>query len=314
MIKKLLMLSILVAISLAYPSAVAGQPLNSSVNITQEQAFNAILHGYSVMDEMQNLNFSVSYINDTLIEARKAFAGENCSALIQNIGSVPYTQRDLAFNILNESQNLYVSKKKVGADYPKVIELIEKINETQTLAYKTSDLLTSMELKARDYKRLGVNVTSAENYLLLAKESFKAERYKEAQDYINKADDELESNRADLLTLNILKNMSKSFLQKHWLSILIAFSLTGSFTIAAWELTLKIRARRKLEFLKIEEKTLKNLIKKTQEDYFQKKSIPALIYKIRMDKYYQKLSKIHSQIPVYERLVSGKNNNKKKKH
>ena len=116
-------------------------------NITQELALNAILQAEKDMQEMQEAGFGTAWVNDTLLEAKKYFEGENYTALLEQLEWIEDNEtRKKARALLVEAQ------KKIGipVDYKKVLEKTKAIHERKTKAYEIKDLIRASELRIEE--------------------------------------------------------------------------------------------------------------------------------------------------------------------
>src|SRR3989338_11713043 len=127
-------------------------------NITQELALNAILQSEKDMQEMQEAGFGIVWVNDTLIEAKKYFEGENYTALLVEIYKIgDLEKREKARALLIEAQ------KKIGVevDYKKVIEKTKAISERKVRAYEINDNIRASELRIKEVEETAIDMTAA---------------------------------------------------------------------------------------------------------------------------------------------------------
>lgn len=68
----------------------------------------------------------------------------------------------------------------------------------------------------------------------------------------------------------------------------------------------KIKARKKLETLKLEQCVISKLMKETQNRRFVSGGMSSMSYKIRMDKFKERLTEIKHTVPVLEARLEGK--------
>ncbi len=90
-------------------------------------------------------------------------------------------------------------------------------------------------------------------------------------------------------------------------NILIEFSIIFIILVIisfySYNLLRRIRLERKLKKLQSERISIKQLMKDTQRDRFEKFKLSASIYNIRMDYYSRRLNEIRSQIPVIKEVL-----------
>lgn len=292
--------------------AIAGagfcQEANETVNATEESAFYAILNAEEDIQELQDAGFSISYVNDTLIEAKTAFYGENHSDLysIVNSSISNLERKETALQLLNVSENRTGEKR---SNYTKVLNLTGRISRRKERTYQLYDELVLAESNIEREHESGLNISEASEELELARESFEAERLDEAREHLSKIDPILEQERAESSRINILRENSITFVQRNWQEIIIASAVSVFIIIIAYGFWNKRRIKKDLKKMKLEKKTIEKLLKDIQEDRFVDKSMSSAVYNVRSEQYKNRLERLKAKIPVYEKLVK---KNKKK--
>ncbi|MFH1450530.1 MAG: hypothetical protein ABIF92_00935, partial [archaeon] len=153
----------------------------------------------------------------------------------------------------------------------------------------------------------------AEQLYFSAKQAFTGERYEEAAALIEETGINLDERRSEMTMVNAIKEASRTFFSKYWKHLIITAIILGALTVTGIKVTTRIRAKRKVRMLRIEERTLGNLMKKAQTARFKDKKLSEINYNIRMMKYREKLSDLKGKLPVYEAIARGEKPEKKGK-
>lgn len=272
-------------------------PISSyAQNTTRKDAANAIQQVEQDINEMAEAGFPVSYVKDILTSASQALERADFAELLrQNATGELAEQAKKALEGLNYK----------GFMYDEVLKYTQEISSRKQQAYNLSDSIRALEIKIDEYKK-SIDTSEAESILADAKIAFEKERYGETEDLLSKANSELEEKKAELTTVNIIVRSGKSFVEKNWLEILIVsvvIAISGWF---GWRNYRVKKIRDKLKKLKIEQESLHKLMKKTQIERFKKGNISESIYKIRMEKYTERLNEVKQTIPVFEAMLKGK--------
>ncbi|MCG2719256.1 MAG: hypothetical protein L6266_00755 [Nanoarchaeota archaeon] len=258
---------------------------NAQEEITKEKALESLENAKQDMTTMNNEGFTVIFINDTIIEAESALER------VENALDLNYS----------------------GFSYEEVLEILKIITERKAKAYEISDKLRALELKAENYASTSVDVTKSLVILENAKNTFNDERYESVESLIIDLENSLETAKAERTLGNVVANSTKNFIQKNYLQLIILLAVIIVITIISWNRIKKIRAKNKLTTFKIEKESIKELMKETQREFYQRENISKLTYGIRMDLYREKLTELNHTIPVFEAIVKGekikKNNN-----
>lgn len=294
----------LLAIALIIIITLAPAHAQENETVTARDALDAIVDANELLEAMQEEGFNTTYVEDMLIAARREFQGENQSWLIEAYNNSTFEDKQNYLDVLLEAQEAYAAGKRYP-NYAEAMTLTQSISERYDEAIVLSDELRALELKIIEYEGLGVNTSEANEFHEEAREAFHHERYEEVGGFIAEADEDLEDERAEITTLNVLRNASKSFLEMYWKYMVGLAILTLVVTAVTWVVTRRARARGKVKMLKIEESTMQNLMKKAQKEHFQDKTLPTTTYNLRIQKYREKLADVRSMIPVYEAIEKG---------
>ena len=132
------------------------QTLNETPNgteITQEMALNALLQAESDMEELQEAGFNVAFVNDTIIEAKRYFKGEDYTALLAEVEKIEDNKkRGDARNLLFAAQEA----AGVEVNYARVVDLSNLVTERKRKTYGLNDEIRAAELRIEDFKLQGI--------------------------------------------------------------------------------------------------------------------------------------------------------------
>lgn len=276
-------------------------------NITEKDAFYAILNAEEDMQELKNEGFNTVYIRDRLIDAKTAFYGDNHSNLLVEVNeSITEEERkERALELLNESKN-YTNEKE--SNYEKVVDLAGEISRQKNRTYALHDEIVLAE-KEIERANKTLDVEEAKKELELAKEEFEAERFNETATHLSRIQPILEEERAESSRINVLRENSITFLQRYWKEIIVGSAVSVLSVVIAYGFWKKRAIKKQLKRMKTEKKTIEKLLKKIQEERFVEKSLSSAVYKVRSEQYKKRLERLKAQIPVYEKMVK-KNKNK----
>ncbi|MEK6984265.1 MAG: hypothetical protein AABX33_06850 [Nanoarchaeota archaeon] len=273
-------------------------------NITQETALNAILQAEKDLQEMQEAGFGVVWANDTLIEAKKYFEGENYTALLEEIEKINDTiKKEKAKELLITAQKII----GVSVDYKRVLELTESINERKTRAFEINDLLRASQLRVDEFKLQGLDTSEAEEILSDAISEFENERFENIDALLENADKKLIELSAETTLVKTIYRAGREntavFIKEHYKALLL---LLGSLLIIAILLYNRIMIailKRRIKDMKVEKMVLEELMKKAQSDYFAKGDITKQTFAIKMEKYKERFAELNQKLPVAETLL-----------
>jgi len=273
-------------------------------NVTQETVLNAILQAEKDMQEMQEESFGISWVNDTLIEAKKYFEGEDYTALLKEIEQINDTERRE-----KSKQLLLTAQKTIGVevDYEKVLEKTKAINDRKERAFEINDLIRASELRLDEFKQQGLDTTDAESILSNAINEFENERFEDVEDILSSVDTKLIELSAETTIVKTIYRAGKenitSIIKERYRELLL---LLGSLLVIAILLYNRIMIsilRRKIRDMRVEKDVLEDLMKKAQTDYFAKGIITKQTFTIKIEKFKERLVEIKQKLPVDEALL-----------
>jgi len=273
-------------------------------NITQELALNAILQAEEDMREMQETGFGVAWVNDSLIEAKKYFEGEDYTALLKQIEEINDTERQEKAKAL-----LIKAQERIGVpvDYKLVLEKTKAIHERKKRAYEINDLIRASELRIEEFKQQGLDTLEVEEILSNAVVEFKDERFETAGDLLENIGGKLIEIRTEATLVRTIYRAGKEnigvFLKEHYKPLLLLLGSLLVIVILLYNRIMITILRRKIKEMKVEKDILLELMKKAQSDYFAKADITKQTFEIKISKYKEGLVELKQKLPVAEALL-----------
>jgi|TARA_Y100000310_G_scaffold345846_1_gene471150 transcriptional/translational regulatory protein YebC/TACO1 len=97
----------------------------NTTDVSQQTALNALLQAELDLEEMKQQNFGITWVNDSIIEAKKHFEGADYSNLIAELEFIPdIEQKEKSKELLLKAQETI----GVAVDYNKVVEITKMIS------------------------------------------------------------------------------------------------------------------------------------------------------------------------------------------
>jgi len=263
--------------------------VNQSTIITKDISLKAINESETIIQEMIKNNFSITFANDTLIEARKIFEQARYADILRGVVNATPKER------LEAVQALKIVNWK-DIHYSNVIEYTNKINQRLPIAFSIYDNLNVAE------KNINDNRISEKTKQLLekAKTAFYEDRYDDAKILIEELKAQIEKDKSKNSGILGLRKNALNFFQRYWLFILITAIVVGViayFSYRTIEITL---LKNKIKKMKAQKIILSQLIINNQTERFKENKISALVYNIRDKKYKDSLHEIEQELPVLE--------------
>lgn len=278
----------------ANESSNVGREFN--LNTTEQQAIESIEEAREIIIEMKESNFSILYVNDTLIEAERVLKQARNAEILRN--------KSYSVQKKNEARRVLELIEWEEITYNSVIALTDKIKERKTQGFIILDSISAIEISLYGFAERGINISEDLRLIGEAKNAFYKDRYGEAEEFLDKIRENLKLKNLSFSTFSAIQRGARTFVEKYWrrywyifIVILALISVTGFF--AQRGIKKKVWSK-KIRKLKRESKVLINLIKKVQEDRFKYNKISELVYNIRMKNYKNKFNKIKARLPVLE--------------
>ena len=304
----------LVLTSLMTVTVSADSESNETI-VTQQDALLSINESEQIIQEMLKHNFSILYMNDTLLEAKRVFQQAKYAEILRDVNSSEIKKQEArkALSLVKWKEitydNVLVYTDEIKDRREEAFLLIDKIAvekskiETEQGGLFSEGLFRSPSTEPSD---------ETKQILEEVKLAFQEDRYQDAEDLLEEFRTALEQEIAETSTLSGIKKGAKNFFQRYWIHIIISLILLSVIGYFAYKKFEKRLIRRKIKKMKAEKEVLMRLMKKAQEERFKKNIISGLVYNIRMKKYQEKLQEIKQELPVLEaRLEKAKKRIKK---
>ncbi|MFQ5975868.1 MAG: hypothetical protein ACE5J5_06110 [Candidatus Hydrothermarchaeales archaeon] len=268
--KKYLISVLLLTISLTLVLGAAG----IRAEVTENDALDAIAQMELDMREISERGSGVFYVHDRLIEARNAL--------------------------------------QVGGEdnYELVLAKAKEVSDRKDRAFRISDSLRALKLRIKDLGERGLETAKAEENYIKASEAFEKENYDEAEELVFQANKFLTDIEAEQTVLraryNAARDNTTTYIKEHWKGIFIALVLLLIIGSISYDKLDLIKTGQRLEDTELENKVLKDEMKKAQVDYFNKGLMSRESYEIKMAKYREMLIKNEEIIPVLKARLEKK--------
>ena len=192
---------------------------NIELNITQEQALNAVLQAEKDMKDMIDAGFNVIWVNDTLIEAKRHFQGGNYTSLLKEIEKLNITENEKIKLLSAKIQEL----KPVN--YSLVLEKTNEISKRREKSYEINDNINALELRISELNKSGLLTKDILDLFNSLKNEFKNERYENAEELIKKINDKMAERSAETALLTTIYAAGKdnliNFIRENYIIIII---------------------------------------------------------------------------------------------
>ncbi len=268
----------------------------SEVDVEEEvvkriDALDAIDRGEAIMDEMIENNFSIAYVNDSLLEVRRVFEQVKYAEILRDSDASDYAK------IEARKELRLVDWGEIG--YGNVIEIIDSIEERRDEAFGVYDFLVASRMKAENYGEK-IDVSQINSLLDEAGIAFYEGRYEESKELLGKVDDLFEIKRSESATLSVLRRGAMGFVVRYWYYILLVLILLGVGGFFSYKKISLKALRARIKKMKVERKVLLGLMKSVQKARFKENKISGLVYRIRMGKFEERMNVIKERLPVLE--------------
>jgi len=257
---------------------------NTEKNLTaEEQAIICKAESEQILTDLANNNFSVQRINDSLKEMNNLFQAQ-----------------------------VVLKDKKLKYDFSLIIPYCDEIKKINENAFQVRDEFNALKIFYNDSLTEDMNTSSIDKIIDEIAGEIQSERYEKVKPLIDKAYEEIVEVKTSYTTLNLFYTTTtkgiKNFFINNWVYIIILILFLGLFyffyskTIRTWWI------RRKISNLEIKKNTLKELIQKTQRDYFEKGIMSEGDYTIRTKRFAELIRDIDREMPLLreELMKAGK--------
>jgi len=283
-----------------------------SVFIKKDFGNLAMLFAFSVM-----LVFALNFLSAvTLIGVSKSNVTSTDAALCLNESvQIMAEMADSGLNVIRindsikEAQTLYDAQivlrdRKRNYDFSLIIPYCDSIKKIKVDSITATDEFAALLLFYNESIVPGMNTTTIDKLVAEAQSEIISERYELVSGIVERAYSEIINVQSSYTTLNIFIDSTTKGLMKfivdNWKVILTLLIMGALFFIAYRVKILKWITERRINKLQVRKNTLKNLIMKTQKDYFQLGKIAEGEYNIKTKKFADFVRDIDRQIPLLQ--------------
>jgi hypothetical protein len=270
--------------------------LEESVRVTEQEILDRLNESEEIIVEMRENNFTITYVNDTFVEAGRVLEQVRYAEILRNKTAHPKEREEARiFLSLIDWENL---------TYVDVLTYVEEIEDRRERAFFLYDSLGVAEIDLQSYKERNVNVTGARELVDEARVAFYEDRYEDSRDLLEVARAQLRIKSLGKSTFSVLSQGAKNLVQKYWERYwFIIIALAAQISVIGFFLFRRIYKKyleKQIWKMRIRRETIVELLKETQRERFKRRKISELVYNIRMKKYQEELGKIREMLPVFE--------------
>ena len=261
-------------------------------NVSLEDVMLAFEEVDDIILQMRANNFSVVYVEDSLIEMKRIFEQVNYAEVLRD-DNVSYEGKSDARSALRliDWEDL---------DYSEVMVYYYDIVARRDLAFLLWDKIIVEEPPPGSVSLGNVEI------LREAKTSFYAEMFSETEELIKLYRVSVEDDRAERTVFAGVQRGAKNLFERYWVFILIGLVLTTWIIFFFYKKIKRSLLKGKISKMEMEVSVLKGLVKKAQIARFKKGELSKLVYNIRMKKYNERLGQINQELPVLKTRLKGK--------
>jgi len=271
----LILMIFLLLVSIITISSNAEETSVKNQTAVEQQAGICLNESIQFMKEMQENDFKINRINESLRQAQNLFNSQN---------------------VLKEKNKTY--------DFSLVLPYCDEIKMIRDSAFEARYEYEAFLKFYNESITSGMNTTNIELIISEIILEFQNERFEQVKPLVEKAYGETISVKSSYTALNIFYKATtkgiKQFFVDNWIYLCTAIIMITILFVVFRRPIMKQQIRRKIKALQLRKKTLKNLIMDTQRDYFTKGSVSEGIYNIRTKKFADLIRDIDRQIPLLE--------------
>ena len=257
-------------------------------NLTdQEYSRQCLGSSYSLMASLDSEGFNTLRINDTLTKAQTIY----------------------------DSQILIERQGRKG-EFETVIDSCDEIAVLHDLAFNSRDDLATLRSFYMDNIEEGMNTESIDALVNQTAKEIEDERYEKVQPLIEETYEEISRVQEEFSRLNkFYAATSQSFkvlIFEYGKYLLVLLAVLAVLYFIYHVRVRKALINAKIKSLRLRKASLKNLMEKSQKDYFQKGNISEADYQLRSKNFATLVRDIDRQVPLLEeKLIKVDNHNNK---
>ena len=266
---------------LFFVNIVSADSNSTGVNLTsQEKAFNCLQESRVLVDELINNNFSSQRVNDSMDQAQSYY----------------------------DAQVIIQGKTPQKANFQQVLQSCAEITSIHNLAIGSRDLYETLIKVYQDSfatpAEQKMDRGSIELMLQNIDSEIKSERYELVSDLVDKTYEEIARIKSENTAINLFYKQTTQtlagFFIQNWISIVVTIVVLMILYFIYRKTILRKIIGNKIAKLELKKNNLKNLIMKTQKDYFQDGKISDSAYKIRIANFGEMIRDVNRQIPLLQ--------------
>ena len=269
-----------------------------------EPALEALLAAEKDVSELMQLNLSVYYVSDTLLEAKRAFVGENITFVSQLLSGAESVEVKQYLQSLFDVAASTPQDERRQQDYQEAIRLAQIIAARKQQAYRIID---------KDLESKGADMSAARGLLGQAKESFAQERFDEAQAQLVSAEQELDRALSEKERQAAISALRQGFLARNWRQLLAVLVVLAVASILPARQARKLLLRKKLKRMNLELAAVRKLLMEAQGEYFKTGRITRETYRLKEKRYKNRIIELQKNIKVAEISLGKKAENSSRK-
>jgi hypothetical protein len=256
---------------------------------SEENAILCLEESEEIILEMQEAEFNIFRVNDTLISAREVF-------------------------------EIQKSLKEKGRNYnfEVVIPYCDEINLIKQNANDARyELSVLMRFYEESFDGLGIDTGEVDILLEEINNEITSERYEKAFPLIEGTYERIAEVKASHTALNLFYDVTtrglKRFLRENWITIISVLGFLFIFYLIFRKPISRYFIKKELEGLELRRKNLKELVSENQRGYFGKGNVSEAEFTIKSKKLAEMIRDIDRQVPLLkERLIKLSKKNARK--
>lgn len=240
---------------------------------TQEEASSCINQSQIIVLDLISNNFSINRANDTFEREKNLY----------------------------DFQVFQIQKGRTP-DFSVVLPLCSDLINLKKNAFDSRDAFIALKKFYSESFSAGQNASSVDVMIAQINDEMVNERYENVPDLINKAYDEIITVKSESTTLNLFYQSTsrsfKNFLVNNWITItIVLFVIISLYFIYQSSIHVLI-TKKKIEDLQARKESLRNLIMKTQKEYFEGGMMSESTYILRTKSFAEMIRDIDRKIPL----------------
>jgi len=253
-------------------SALSAKPSNESI-----QAKEGLGQAEKDILEMMENNISINRVNETYQEALQLYSAQ-----------------------------LALEEKGKKADYKLIIKYTSDIGSVKKTALQAKD---ELEIFSEIFNEVGENTNLSEMHGEYDQiiSSLSDERFEDTIKLIKTGYERISEIQSSQTAINAFSNAIsktiKNFFIRNWLKLIIIFSIVLILLLIFWSSLKKLKVRLRFNLLITQKKSINNLLKEMQNNYFKTKKISEADYRIRLKKFKELIRDIDRQVMVLKEEI-----------